>query len=380
MSQPSSIRAPAPQPAEVADQARLVQGKPRLIFSVGLDGVALQGLLMEHGLLEEIALQQHGVALAMLDLSDAQAAAVRQLHAWGIYTIAWLLLPTEEGTWLNLQNYPQAIERYRLFRDWATEQQLHFHAVGLDIGPPASEIGTIQHWRYRDIARRLWLARENVLYPAARAAYADLVDEIHRDGYEVHTFQLPVIADDQRAGTTLVQRALDIVDLHTDLEVLMCFSSLPIDILRGDLAGALITSYGPSADSIGVGNTDAFLDVSMTTPAMLWETLERDLLLAASYTDTIYIFSLEGCVQRGLLPRIASIDWSCEPQVPVRQRMLVKTLRTVLLVVLLLARFYRVLFAWLGWLVAAALLVQQWRQRRALQRADTNQQAMDRER
>jgi ABC-type uncharacterized transport system permease subunit len=29
---------------------------------------------------------------------------------------------------------------------------------------------------------------------------------------------------------------------------------------------------------------------------------------------------------------------------------------------LLLARFYRVLFAWLGWLVALVLLVQHWRQ------------------
>jgi hypothetical protein len=249
---------------------------------------------------------------------------------------------------------------------WAQEHNVQFDAIGLHIEPPASELASIQHWRLHDIARRLWLARENVLYPAAHAAYTDLINQMHRDGYEVHTYHLPLIADDHRAGTTLVQRALDIADLPSDLEVLMCYSSLPIESLGDDLGGALISSYGPSADSIAVGNTEASTPPAADpsgsdTPALSWETLQRDLLLAASHTDTIYVFSLEGCIERDLLPAIADINWSSEPTLPVQRRMLVSTLRGTLLVVLLFARFYRTIFSWLGWLLALLLLLRQWR-------------------
>ena len=40
-----------------------------------------------------------------------------------------------------------------------------------------------------------------------------------------------------------------------------------------------------------------------------WPALRRDLLLSAHYTDTIYIHSLEDCVARELLPKIAALDW-----------------------------------------------------------------------
>jgi hypothetical protein len=182
----------------------------------------------------------------------------------------------------------------------------------------------------------------------------------------VHVYQFPLIADDRRAGTTLIQRALDIVDLPADLEVLMCYSSMPIESLGNDLGGALIASYGPAADSIGVGSTGVSTPSGetndSTVPSLPWEALERDMLLACRYTDTIYVSSLEGCVERGLLPRIANIDWNSDPRNTGRRRVAVETMRTLLLVMLLLARFYRVLFAWLGWLVALVLLVQHWRQ------------------
>jgi hypothetical protein len=149
----------------------------------------------------------------------------------------------------------------------------------------------------------------------------------------------------------------------------MCYSSLPIGVLGDDLGGALINSYGPAADSIGVGNTSTprtwhGSNYAVSGPILSWDTLERDLLLAASYTDTIYIFALESCVQREFLPRIASMDWQREPVLPVRRRLLVRVLRFSLLVVLLFGRFYRGVFAWSGWVVALVLLVQQRRRKR----------------
>ncbi|MCG8350630.1 MAG: hypothetical protein MI924_22910 [Chloroflexales bacterium] len=352
------------QTTATSDQARTILGRPSLIFFTELDGSSLQDMLSDEGLLDELAQQQYGIALAMLDLGSERAEIVRQLNTRGICTIAWLLLPPTEGFWFNIQNYPQAVEQFRAFYAWAQQHQLQFEAVGLDIEPPVSEVLHIQQWGLRDIARRTWLARENVLYPAARAAYNDLIAEIHQAGYEVHTYQLPLLADDRRIGTTLVQRALDIVDLPADVEVLMCYSSIPIEGLGNDLGGALIASYGPSADSIGIGITGSSGANESTCeglPPLSWEALERDILLAAQHTDTIYIFSLEGCVERGLLTHLANLDWDREPRLLIQRRLQVEGFRLILFIVLLLARFSQAFLAWVGWGLAAILLLREIR-------------------
>jgi hypothetical protein len=341
-------------------------GRPNLMFFSELSSSALRQTLAHNQLIDDLARQGYGIALGLSELSADQAELVRMLNQRRVAVVAWLQLPISEGLWLNLKNYPQVIERYRAFRGWAQQYTLQFAAVGLDIEPPPSEADRVLHWGPRDIARRLWLAHENVLYPAARSAYVDLIAEMHHDGYEVHVYQLPLVADDRRAGTTIMQRALDVIDLPADVEVLMCYSSLPADQLGNDLGGALIASYGPAADAIGVGSIggSSALDGD-SLPQLSWEALERDLLLAARHTDIMYIYSLEGCVERDLLSRIAQIDWSQEPSLSLRRRLLIGTLRAALLIILLIGRFSRRLLAWLGWLVAGLLF---FRQLRAWQR------------
>ncbi len=358
---------------------RITLGRPQLIFFTALDGPQLEHLLGETRLLDELIAGSHSLAFAITDQSAATITAVRTLNRHGIPLVAWLLLPASEGHWLNLQNYPQAIELYRSFRIWAAEYQLQFAAVGLDIEPPGGEEKLMQQWSLRDIGRRFWTARENVLYPAARAAYTDLIAEIHHDGYEVHSYQLPLIADDRRAGTTTIQRALDIVDLPADVEVLTCYSSLPIARFGNDLQGALIMSYGPSADSIGIGSTGGMSgSIGEQLPPLSWPALERDLLLAARHTDTIYVFSLEGCLERDLLPRIATLDWDADPGVGRSRHALIAGLRAILLTGLLFVRFSRALIAWLGWAIAAVLFIQQlrrWlREHRSAARSDVPEQ------
>lgn len=344
-------------------QAHTSEARPSLIFFCELDSHGLHTLLLQQNLLHELEQQHYGIALATFDFGLEQALIVHKLNQHDIPVIAWLLLPPSEGFWFNVQNYPQAIERYRTFRMWALEHQLRFAAVGLDIEPPASEAAHIQAWGVRNLIRRFWLARENVLYPAAHAAFTDLIAEIHHDGYEVHTYQLPLLADDRRIGTTLIQRALDIVDLPADVEVLMCYSSLPVERIGNDLGGALIASYGSAADAIGIGSAGGTYSdgTGQGLPPLSWEALERDLLLAARYTDTIYLFSLEGCAERGLLPHIAALNWDSEPVVPLRRQLLVWVLRLVLAAILLLARIGPALMAWLGWGLAALLLLQRAR-------------------
>jgi hypothetical protein len=194
-----------------------------------------------------------------------------------------------------------------------------------------------------------------------------MIAAIRHDGYEVHTYQMPFVADDRRAGTTVVQRALDILDLPADLDVLMCSSSVPSERLDYDLGGALIASYGPVADAIGVGSTG---EEPAEEPAVLlpWPALRRDLLLAARYTDTIYLFSLEDCAERRLLDQIAALDWE-QPARPARgKRALVGGLRWLLFALLIGGRFGPRTLAWAGWGLAALLW---WRGRRAPSRPPT---------
>ncbi|PDW03632.1 hypothetical protein [Candidatus Viridilinea mediisalina] len=337
-------------------------GNPQIIFFCDLPSSELEPLLARPGVLTELATQGYGVALALRHLDASTAELVRTLNAQRIPTIAWLLLPPSEGVWLNVQNYPQVIERYQAFRMWVQANTLHFDGVGLDIEPPSAELDRLQRWGLPDLVRRIWLAHENVLFLPARAAYIELIAHIHHDGYEVHTYQLPILADDRRAGTTLVQRVLDIVDLPADLEVLICYSSAPLDKLNHDLGGALITSYGPSADSIGVGIVSPSpRESSEELPPLAWEALERDLILAARHTDMIYIYSLEGCVERGLLPRLATINWDAPEQAVTWKVALVSSLRSAILSGLLFARFSPNLFAWLGWGLFALMLAQRIR-------------------
>jgi hypothetical protein len=335
--------------------------RPRLIFFTELASEALIGLLRQPELLDRLVAERYGVALSVARLDEARARAARLLNAQGVPLIAWLVLPPEAGFAFNLQNYPQAIAHYRAFRAWTLEHELVFEAVGLEIeAPPDEDLHSLQ-WGLREIARRFWLAGENVLYPSARAAYTEMIGAIRHDGYEAHTFQMPFVADDRRAGTTVVQRALDIMDLPADVDVLMCSSCVPSERLDNDLGGALIASYGPSADAIGVGSASED-DGGEEVVRLPWPALRRDLLLAARHTDTIYLFSLEDCVERGLLEKIAALDWDAPARPAAGKRALVRGLRWLLLAVLVGGRFGPPTLAWAGWGLAALLW---WRGRRA---------------
>jgi hypothetical protein len=350
----------------IADPAR-----PRLILSTDLAGEDLLAILRAPGLLECLAADSYGVALPLAQLDDAAVAAARLLNQHGIAVIACLRLAPEEGFTFNLQNYPLALGCYQDFHTWARHHGLRFEAIGLSIEPPLQEVAEERQRRASALARRFWLARENILYPSAQSAYSELVVVMHLDGYEVHTFQMPVIADDRRAGTTLIQRALDIIDLPADLDVLMCSSIVPIEPLGDDLGGALIASYGAHADAIGIGSIDdqdppkldALGSEGRDWPSqngekrstLPWPALRRDLLLAAHYTDTIYIHSLEDCVARELLPQIAALNWEAPAHAKPSRRALIVLLRALLFGTLVAGRFGRTTLAWGGWVLAIAL-------------------------
>ena len=334
--------------------------KPQLIFFTELEAATLAELAERSDVAGMLA-GWGGISIAMFELSPEYADVVRTLKSRGVMVVARLLLPTDAGVWFNVENYPQAIAHYHAFREWARAEDLRFDAVGLDMQPGRWAVQGLLAANPLAIYMRLAAARGNALYPAAAEAYHALAAEIRAEGYAVHTYQFPFIVDDRRAATTLIQRALDVVDLPADVEVLLCYNSLvPRSLVGSDLHGALIAEYGPFADSLGVGSTGGGVinnSAADVRTVLTWNALARDLLLAAEYTDTIHVFSLEGCVAAGYLDRLRAFDWSADVVVPRRYRLRMAAVRLGIQSVLWWSRFGLAVLGWLGWVVAAGMLL-----------------------
>ena len=89
--------------------------------------------------------------------------------------------------------------------------------------------------------------RDHARVARARAAHAALVDRIHADGWPVENYQFPFIADERRAHSTLLQRLMGLVDVRTDREVWMQYTSFV-----GPLGPGILWSYGPESEAIAV--------------------------------------------------------------------------------------------------------------------------------
>ncbi len=336
-------------------QEQLMQHPQLFFFTEPGESAALLALLQQPAVLTTLHKCSAGVAVALTDLDTTQAAIIRLLSDHQIPIIAWICSPSSEGGSLSLANYPRAAAYYRNLRTWVAQEQFQFAAIGLAIEPPTddSDPSDWSTWRaLRNFARGLWLARDNALYPSSKAAYRDLIATMRHDGNEVHAYQLPFIADDRRAHTTLMQRALDILDLPSDVDVLLCSSDVPIDWLNNDLGGALIASYGPGSDAIAVSIGE---HMPHEANQHHWPRLQRDLLLAAQHTDTIYVDSLEQCIRANVLELITQFDWDARAHVALSRRGLVAIGRTIIWAMLMVGHFGWRILSWSGWLVALIL-------------------------
>jgi hypothetical protein len=277
---------------------------PHLTFFCELEPEPLEQILSE-AVIDDLAALNASISLGILDLSPRRAEAVRRLNKAGIPATAWLLLPKDQGYWFNLNNAPQAADRYVEFVTWTAENHLQWTAVGIDIGPDIRELELLANNRRGLIPILLRRMFDFKRLRAARSRYTRLIADIHADGYGVEGYQFPVIADERLAGSTLLERLAGLVDLPVDREVWMLYTSF----LRPSGVG-LLCSYGQEADAIGLGSTGGGMDVGiMDARPLEWDELARDLRLAWYYNEKIYIFSLEGCVRQGYLPLIKSFQW-----------------------------------------------------------------------
>lgn len=280
---------------------------PQLTFFCELPAAALTALFDDQEVIDDLKALNATVGLGLVDLSVERAEVVRALNVAGIPVVAWQLLPRGQGYWYTIDNAPAAIARYAEFQDWTETYHLTWEAVGIDVETDIREMTTAYHRPWAVLPRRLVRLFDVERLRRARRLYQNLIADMRAEGYRVESYNMDVLADDRRAGTTLLQRFFGLVDLEVDRDYLMLYTSF-----ERALDGGLIWSYAPDADAIAVGSTGGgvTLEDVPEAPALTWDELRRDLLLAYQWTDHIGIFSLEGCVRRGHLSRLRDFDWT----------------------------------------------------------------------
>jgi hypothetical protein len=289
--------------------------KPELTFFTELGAEPLTELFKNKTVTSDLKKLDAAVSLGILDLTEARAKVVKHLNKAGIPVIAWLLLPEEEGYWFNIDNYRYAAARYQAFRDWTAEHKLQWVGIGLDIEMDIKDMrALLEQKQTRKVASTLferYMDKRRV--SLAKQAYETLIRQIHGDGYMVESYHLPFISEERRARSTVLQRTIGLVDLEADREVLMLYSSF----LRPNGA-AVLWSYAPEADSVGVGNTGGGVDVEgvINLDPLTWEEFSRDLRLCVMRQKPIHIFCLEGCIKQGFLSRLVAFDWDKPTSLP----------------------------------------------------------------
>ena len=280
--------------------------QPRLTFACELSSERLDDLFADRSIIAGLRALNSRVALALAAFTPERAGVVHRLNDEGVPVVAIPLLSFDEGYYFTADNFLRAADRYEEWKAWTEEQRLVWDAVGLDIEPDVR--------LYQQIADNPW-GVVPMLLPRilqrdrprrAAVAYAGLVARIRADGWQVENYQFPLIADERRAGSDLLQRLAGLVEVSTDREVWMLYSSFLRSVGPG-----MIWSYGPEASAIAVGSTGGAPDIPghPQVPSLGWDELERDLLLASRFCDDLYIHSLEGCVEHGFFERISSIGW-----------------------------------------------------------------------
>jgi hypothetical protein len=265
-------------------------------------------------LMDELHQINAGVALSTGDFSSERAQIVRRLNEAGIATVAWIVLDQRDGYYVNAENAAATARRFAEFDRWTTENGLRWEAVGLDIEPLLRDWDVMNHQRLRFllmILRRLFVSNGQVY--RTREFYVDLIRGMQSRGYYVQTYQLPLIVNERKAHSTVLERILGLVDVRGDQEVLMLYTSF-----NPALGAAMIYQYGPYTQAIAVGSTAGTPDAvpSGKFSPLNWDEFSRDLIVARHFSPIVGVYSLEGCVSNGYISRLKAMNWNRSLLIP----------------------------------------------------------------
>jgi len=289
--------------------------QPKLTFFCELAPEQLTKLFDGRFVIDDLKALDAALSLGILDFSEERAELIKRLNTAGLPVIAWLLLPEADGYWFNADNHDKAAARYVAFKAWTTQHNLQWAGIGLELEMDINDLRTaVSGTADKSFAKKIFSRiRDKARLAHAQRSYQALVDLIHADGYPVESYHIPLIVDERRACSTVIQRTLGMVDVETDCEVLMLYTSMLT--AQGD---AVLWSYAPEADSVGVGSTGGGIDLGeeIDLEPLTWEAFARDLRLCVMQEKPIHISSLEGCVEQDFLSKLNTFDWDKPEAIP----------------------------------------------------------------
>jgi hypothetical protein len=283
----------------------LVYGsKPHLSFFCELPEKEFNGLFADTSLVNELAEMQVSLRIGLHDFGMGRTLTIQNLNKAGIPVFAWLLLPEEDGYWFNMYNGEKAQKRYDDFKKWTDENHLQWQGIGLDLEPDMNDakLAMTHPWKFGLKAyKRLY---DNKSLKTAAEIYQKLISTMKADGYVVESYIIPFLLEERAKKTTSLQKLLGILDIETDKEIPMLYTS-------GMGNPAIIPLYHTDKMPIALGSTGGGVKIEdFELASLTWDQLERDLIIASGLTDEIVIFCLETSVQKGFLVKIKNLDFN----------------------------------------------------------------------
>jgi hypothetical protein len=277
--------------------------KPHLSFFCELHGKEFNELFADSTLIRELVEMQVSLRIGLHDFSPERTRTIQKLNKAGIPIVAWLLLPEEDGYWFNMHNGEKVEKRYDDFKKWTAENQLKWAGIGIDLEPDINDgkLAFSHPWKLAwKVYKRLF---DNKSLIAGKELYQKLTARMKAEGFVLESYIIPFIYEERVKKTTSVQKLMGIVDLETDKEIPMLYTSA-----MGN--PGIIPLYHKDKMPIVVGSTGGGVKIEgIELAALSWDKLERDLLIASKLTDEIHIFCLETSVQKGFLTKIKNLDF-----------------------------------------------------------------------
>ena len=274
---------------------------------------------------EMLASEGYAISMAMLDFSEQRAKVIRDLEDRGIPVTAWLLHSEGDGYFFNAENANLGLSVYQNFLSWVQRYELSLKWVGLDLEPPLRWVRELTRRPVWSLLKMIHDRESSLEILNAEAKMEELVSVIHKSGRKVETYLVPLLIDERLAGSDLVRRVLKLVNVPADREVYMIYRSyLGVAAVRSYTKDFAVGSRsGQSCEAgVGVGCTGGGLDAG--NPKFEQKLfLDQDELieeLAALNGVAPYVFSLEGCTEKNMMPSLGAGKWGRQSGLSLRQR------------------------------------------------------------
>ncbi|TAL64570.1 MAG: hypothetical protein EPN88_10780 [Bacteroidetes bacterium] len=278
--------------------------RPHISFFCELPEKEFNELFADSALINELVEMKLSIRIGLHDFNPGRTSTIQRLNKAGVPLVAWLLLPEEEGYWFNMHNGNKAEKRYADFKKWTAENLLKWTGIGIDLEPDIEDgkLAFSHPWKLAwKVYKRLY---DNKSLQEGKELYKNLIDKMKADGFRVESYIIPFIYEERIKKTTSVQKLMGIVDLKTDTEIPMLYTSAMNN-------PGIIPLYHQNGMPVALGSTGGGVKVEgIELAALSWDNLERDLLIASKLTDEILIFCLESSVQKGFLTKIKNLDFN----------------------------------------------------------------------